>query len=593
MQRQPQPSVQGQPPAQVQPSGLDLSGVWAQVLHQEPDRTAGGELVDYGGFPLNEAGRLSALQWDASTMSSVRQQQCAGYVASYSAFTGGTFRIWEERDPHYQRLVGIHFYNQLTESHRVVWMDGRPHPPAYTMHTWQGFATGRYEGNALVVHTTHLKRGWMRGNGLVQSDEATLTEHFIRHGDTMMYNQIITDPVYLTEPLVRSSLMLRSARNPESWLYPCDDAEVFSDHDRVASFLWGRHPAEREFAKKYNIPLYAALGGADTMYPDLLAKLREPDVEATATARLKPASGPSQARVVPDPTPNDGEIHAIPVQGNVYMLLGDGANIAVQIGNQGPLVVDTGSGRLVEKVIAAIRRLSDKPIQFIVNTSYHADHTGGNSALQASGDDPSAQATFAPVTAVPKRATIIGHQNLTSRLPQDVNGPTDVYISERRKKFHNLEAVEIFPQPNAITDGDSIVHFRESDVIVTGDLYNTTQYPFIDVAAGGSIQGVIDALNGILERTVYRHQQEGGTLIIPGHGRVSDEYDLSEYRDMLVRVRDRVRAAIGEGASLQQVIAARPTADYDGLFGANSGPWTTRMFIEAVYTSLRQPPTGN
>ena len=161
-------------------------------------------------------------------------------------------------------------------------------------------------------------------------------------------------------------------------------------------------------------------------------------------------------------------------------------------------------------------------------------------------------------------------------------------IEDRRRKYHNGEAVEIFPQPNAITDGDSIVHFRRSDVIVTGDIFTTTQYPFIDIKNGGTVQGVIRALNFILDRTVYIHDEDGGTMIIPGHGRVTDEWDVAEYRDMLVIIRDRVQSLIRSGATLQQVLAARPTADYDPRFGATTGAWTTDMFDEADYKRLKK-----
>jgi glyoxylase-like metal-dependent hydrolase (beta-lactamase superfamily II) len=150
--------------------------------------------------------------------------------------------------------------------------------------------------------------------------------------------------------------------------------------------------------------------------------------------------------------------------------------------------------------------------------------------------------------------------------------------------------VEILYQPNAVTDGDSIVQFRRSDVIVTGDIFSTTSYPFIDAKNGGSLPGEIAALDQILDRTVYQHDEEGGTLIIPGHGRLSDEWEVAEYRDMLVIIRDRVQALINRGASLQQVASARVTADYDDRFGANSGPWTTDMFVAAVYAGLKNPP---
>ena len=169
--------------------------------------------------------------------------------------------------------------------------------------------------------------------------------------------------------------------------------------------------------------------------------------------------------------------------------------------------------------------------------------------------------------------------------------PSDTYVRGRRRKFFDDEGIDIFYMPNAITDGDSIVQFRHSEVIATGDIFNTTQYPFIDVKNGGSIQGEIDALNAILDKTVYKRDEEGGTYIIPGHGRLCDEYNVAEYREMLAIVRDRVRAMIRQGATLDQVEErAKLTFDYDPLYGATSGPWTTDMFVEAVYTSLKQPP---
>jgi hypothetical protein len=168
--------------------------------------------------------------------------------------------------------------------------------------------------------------------------------------------------------------------------------------------------------------------------------------------------------------------------------------------------------------------------------------------------------------------------------------PSDTFVQGRRRKYHNGEAVEIWHRPQASTDGDSFVQFRRSDVIVTGDLFTTTQYPFIDVRNGGSVSGLIQALNDILDRTVYKAQEEGGTMIIPGRGRVTDEWEVAEYRDMIVIIRDRVQAMIAAKATLDEVKAAHLTVDYDTRFGATSGPWTTDMFVEAVYTSLTQQP---
>jgi cyclase len=582
-----------------QPAGVDISGAWYPQPGQDSNLfTASGALVEYGGIPLNEAGRLYALAWSASRIQG-RQHQCMGYVPPYAYNQPGNLRFWEERDPYTQRLVAIRHYWQISEGMRTIWMDDRPHPPAYAPHTWSGFSTGKYEGNALTVNTTHLKRGWIRANGMPQSDEATLVEHFIRHGDRITYLSVVNDPVYLAEPFSRTYTLMRNVKEPDGWLYACDDGEQILGRreDQVESYAWGRHPFLREFADKMHIPLLGTLGGPETMYPEFPDKLKDTaGAEAKAKAELTPLPGPPRARRAADPTPHDGQIHALPVQGNVYMLAGDGGNIAVQIGEQGPIVVNTGAGELTDKVIAEIRKLSDEPVQFIVNTSFHPDFTGGNVKLRAAGFDPSVVGSFfsGQFSDAGQGATIIAHVNTQERLSAlktpSAGWPSDTFVEARRRKFHNGEAVEIFPEANAISDGDSIVHFRRSDVIVTGDIFSTTSYPLIDVKTRGSIQGEIQALNNILDRTVYKHDEEGGTMIVPGHGRICDEWEVAEYRDMLVLIRDRVQEMIKDGATLEQVKAARVTADYDERFGANSGPWTTEMFIENVYASLKNPP---
>ena len=224
-----------------------------------------------------------------------------------------------------------------------------------------------------------------------------------------------------------------------------------------------------------------------------------------------------------------------------------------------------------------------------------------DAALGAAGQDPSLPGSFFLVQSPRSvtgffddplaHATMMAHANVQVRM-QAAGAPAgavpaDTYLEDRRRKFHNGDAIEFFHQPNAVTDGDSLVYFRRADVIVAGDIFTTTQYPVIDVKSGGSVQGLIAALNDILDRTVYRHQGEGGTYIVPGHGYVADEHEVVEYRDMVVIVRDRVKTLIEAGATLQQVKAARVTADYDTQFGANTGAWTTDMFVEAVYTSLK------
>jgi glyoxylase-like metal-dependent hydrolase (beta-lactamase superfamily II) len=432
-----------------------------------------------------------------------------------------------------------------------------------------------------------------------QSDEATLVEHFVRHGDRITYLSVVTDPVYLAEPFSRTYTLMRNIKEPDAWLYPCDDGEQIlgRSEDQVESFEWGKHPFLREFSNKNQVPLLAALGGPETMYAEILDKLKDPAVaDRAALALTTPSAGAPHPRRSADPTPTDGEIHVLPVQGNLYMLLGDGGNIAVQIGEQGPIVVNTGAGRISEKVIAAVRKLTEKPIQFIVNTTFSPDFTGGNVKVRASGYDPSVEGTFfsGQFANAGKGATIIAHQNVQNRMTlANAPGegvPSDTFQFSRRRKFHNGEAVEILHQPNAATDADSIVHFRRSDVIVAGEIFDMVSYPRIDTKSGGSIQGEIAALTNILDRTVYKHDEEDGTMIIPGRGRLTDEWEVAEYRDMLIIIRDRVQAMIRQGAALAQVNAARVTADYDERFGSNTGPWTTEMFVEAIYNSLKNPP---
>jgi cyclase len=580
--------------AATQTSGLDISGSWTTVA----ETGVGGAavmLTDYGGVPFSEAGRLYALTWDPSRWTS-RQQQCMAYEPTRLLHGGGNDRFWEDRDPFTQRLIDIKMYGQITEGTRTIWMDGRPHPPAYAKHSFLGFSTGKYEGNVLTVYTTHLKRNYIRTNGVAMSDQATLVEHFMRHGEILTYASIITDPVYLAEPLIRTSLFKRNDRDPDAWLYACDDGEqiVGRAPDQVPAYLFGANPYLREYADKYKIPLLGAMGGVESQYPEMVAKLQNREsAEAAAKTVLFPVSGPQQVAKGVDPDPHDGEIHVLPVQGNIYMLVGDGGNIAVQIGEQGALVVDTGAGKLVDKTVAAIKKLvGDKPIQFIVNTSFHPDHTGGNVKVRAAGADPSVQGSFfsGQFADAGQGATIIAHQNVQNRMeaagaPSD-GVPSDTWLEGRRRKYYNDEAVEAIWTPRASTDGDSFVHFRRADVIVTGDLFDTTRYPFIDVKNGGSLQGLIAALNTILDRTVYQHDEEGGTLIIPGHGRVCDEFEVAESRDMLVVIRDRVKAMMDKGATLDQIKAAHLTVDYDPRYGATSGAWTTDMFVEAIYTSL-------
>jgi glyoxylase-like metal-dependent hydrolase (beta-lactamase superfamily II) len=584
---------QAQPGRDSAVVGFDISGYWTTLLHEDAmERGAGPELADYGGFPINEAARLFGLSYNASRVT-LRHHQCDGYVAPYQVRAIGNARAWEERDPHTHRLIAIHWYNQTFEGHRTIWMDGRPHPPDWAAHSWMGFSTGRFVGNALEIQTTHLKQGWLRRNGLPESDQTTTVEYFVRHGDHLTHTVVVTDPVYLTEPLVKTTDFFRQPLDHQSWLFACDDGEQILDRapDDVPNYLFGANPFVREYESKHKIPMAAYLGGPETISADAVRRLTTA-TEADGLARTRPASGLPQTSRAVDPQPRDGEIHTLSIRSNVYMLVGDEGNIVVQVGDEGAFVVDTGSGRLADKVVAAVRRLTDKPIQFIANTSFRRDHTGGNVAVRASGGDPSVRGSFFSLQFADAGAgaTIMSHQNVQNRMVAlklpSAGVPSDTFLEERRRTFHNGDAIELFWQRNAVTDGDSIVQVRRADVIVTGDIFTTTQYPFIDVNNGGSVQGEINALNDILARTVYQHEGEGGTLVVPGHGYLCDEHEVVEYRDMVAIVRDRIQALIKNGATLEQVKAARPTADYDTRYGANSGAWTTAMFVEAVYRSL-------
>ena len=282
------------------------------------------------------------------------------------------------------------------------------------------------------------------------------------------------------------------------------------------------------------------------------------------------------------------EISVLPVQGNVYMLAGAGGNVSVQIGDEGVLLVDTEFAPLAARIMAEIRRLSSRPVRFIINTHDHPDHVGGNAALVE---------LIKPTPLDPLQ--MIAHENALARLSNPAPGdaptppgglPGDSYFTPTKDFHFNGEAVFLYHAPNAHTDGDTIVLFRESDVVSTGDLFVPGSYPFIDRARGGSVQGLIAGLNQILHLTVPAKTQERGTYVIPGHGRICDEADVVEFRDMVVIVRDRIASLIDAGMTLPQIQAARPTRDYDTEYVRDDSFVTAAAFVEAVYRSLAEQP---
>ena len=291
---------------------------------------------------------------------------------------------------------------------------------------------------------------------------------------------------------------------------------------------------------------------------------------------------------------NSQPLEVLPAQGSVYMIAGPGGNTTMQAGHEAVVLVDTQTAEVGEALLAEIQALSSKPIRHIINTSADADHTGSNELLSHAGTYVRLMTTFDP-RGWSADAAIVAHINVLISMSSSAESdaaipagawPSDTYFTEGWEFFVNNEAVRLLHVPEAHSDGDSIVFFRRSDVVSTGDIYNTDRYPKFDVELGG-INGIIEGLNMIVDLTIPGENQHGGTVVIPGHGRLSDETEVVNYRDMVTIVRDRIQAMIDEGLSLRQVQAARPTRDYDGIYAAGGqDAWTPEEFVAAVYADL-------
>lgn len=322
---------------------------------------------------------------------------------------------------------------------------------------------------------------------------------------------------------------------------------------------------------------------------------------------------PAAAQQEPHPSANNppivipnNPVQALFVQGSgrtkIYMLAGAGpGNITLQVGEEGALLVDTGASGMADQTLAAVKHvaatITDQPIRWIVNTHFHPEHTGGNAKISKAGEALAENSIgsvplFGAHNDIPP-ATVVAHENVLTRMSARVGAgtltPTDAwpfvtYFTEKKEIVFNAEPVVLIHIPAAHTDGDSLVFFRHSDVISAGGVFVTTSYPVIDVNAGGTIHGTIGALNRIIDLAVPLDHQEGGTYVIPGEGRLCDEADVVEYRNMVVIIRDRIQAMVRKGMTLEQIKAARPTFDYDGRYVTRDRP--AEMFIEAVYRTL-------
>ena len=320
--------------------------------------------------------------------------------------------------------------------------------------------------------------------------------------------------------------------------------------------------------------------------------------QARGQATAKPVWPPKLSEPAP------GEVEVLPVQGNVHVVIGAGGNITVQAAAEGILIVDTGTAAMSEKAWAAIRSISRRPLRYIINTNEHPEHTGGNAVLAGRGETVplrDAGYTAGPAGVLDyKRASVVSHVNVLRRMsaPTGEKAPTpaaawpdNTYAIEQKRFYFNDEPVVIMHRPSN-TDGNSIVMFRKSDVISTGDLLDLTRYPMIDLKAGGSLQAIVDSLNFVIDLTVPAAHGAGGTMVVPGHGRISDHAEVAYYRDMTFIIRDRIQDMIRKGMTLEQIKKARPTRDYDARYGSNTGTWTTDMFVEAAYRSLTKAPTS-
>lgn len=295
-----------------------------------------------------------------------------------------------------------------------------------------------------------------------------------------------------------------------------------------------------------------------------------------------------------------GGLETIQIRPNVYVLFGGGSNVTVMVGEEGVILVDSGSAMMAPKVRAALEAITTRPVRLIINTSADADHVGGNETLARGGRSINPNA----FNAGGEQAAVLAHENVLLRMSAPTgqqaafplgSWPTETYTSRTKSLYLNDEGIQVIRETGAHSDGDSVVFFRRADVIAIGDIVDLRQFPVIDTARGGSVQGEVDALNRLLELAIPAMPliyKDARTYLVPGHGRIIDHAELVEYRDMVTIIRDIIQRMIDKGMSLEQVKAANPAQGYRRRYGSDSGPWTTDMFVEAVCTGLTRSRTS-
>jgi cyclase len=291
----------------------------------------------------------------------------------------------------------------------------------------------------------------------------------------------------------------------------------------------------------------------------------------------------------------DGGLDVVKVRKNFYMIAGAGGNIGVQIGSDGVVLVNAGAATSTDKVLAALKQLTDLPIRYIINADAGPDFVGGNEKLAKAGYTIFTNALGNPAALQAMTgggASILSHDSVLRRMaaakpPYPSNAqPNEAFFTPRKAIRMNDEGIEILYQPAAHSSADSFVLFRSSDVVVAGDVIDMTRFPVIDLANGGSIQGEIDALNRLIDLTIAPTPfiyKDVGTYVVPGHGRLCEQMEVVDYRDMVVLVRDNVTDLMKQGKTLDQIKAARPALPYETRYGVQAG--VTNAFVEAIYKS--------